>query len=191
MLVTQSDLEAKLGRSLTSQEASAFTSINSAVQSYIEDMIGSSVELQSEATRYYDGGVQHLPIDPCYEITAVKLYDDDQSVVDTYDTTDYTKDPINQTLKTMIRYRAGKFATGISNIGITAKFSIYGDSNALAMVKQAILDLVGIILSNPTDKVREAIEGYSVDKINLTTLVNSYKDMPSLSAIRSKFVRII
>ena len=58
-LIEQSDLEARLGRSLTAEEASAFTIVNTANQAYVEGMIGSSVESVAEATRYFDGGVQH------------------------------------------------------------------------------------------------------------------------------------
>jgi hypothetical protein len=37
-LVSQSDLEARLGRPLTAEEATAFTSINAAHQAYIENL---------------------------------------------------------------------------------------------------------------------------------------------------------
>ena len=59
-LISQSEVEARLGRSLTAEEASSFTSINNALQAYVERMIGSSVESVAASTRYYDGGVQHL-----------------------------------------------------------------------------------------------------------------------------------
>ena len=162
-LIVQSDLEAKLGRSLTAAEASAFTLINAANQAYIEKIIGSSVESASLATRYYDGGVQHLTIDPCTGITDVKLYDDDQVATYTYDTTDYTKEPINRTLKTYLRHRPGKFVTGIANIGVTAKFSIYEDTDTLNIVKNAMLEALVTEVDNSDNISKESIEGYSVE----------------------------
>ena len=61
-LITQADIEARLGRSLTADESSSFTLINLALQAHIERMIGSSIESVSPTTRYYDGGVQHLAL---------------------------------------------------------------------------------------------------------------------------------
>jgi len=163
-LVSESDLEARIGRSLTADESNAFTIINAAIQSYIERVIiGSSVESASESSRYFDGGFQHLPIDPCTNVTSVKIVDDDQTVTDTVDTTDYVVEPFNETLKTMIRYRAGKLPTGINNILVTAKFSIYADTDILNIVKDAILSSLESEISNSSNKSKESIEGYSVE----------------------------
>lgn len=162
-LISQSDLEARLGRSLTAEEASAFTVVNAANQAYVEGMIGSSVESANPVTRYYDGGVQHLSIDPCTDLSAVKLVDDDQVATYTYDTTDYTTEPVNKTLKTMLRHRAGKFSTGINNIAVTAKFSIYGDTNMLNIVKDALLQALVLEITNSRGISKESIEGYSVE----------------------------
>jgi hypothetical protein len=161
-LIAQSDLEAKLGRSLTADEANAFVLINAANQAYVEKMIGSSVESANESTRYYDGGVQHLKIDPCTAITAVKQVDDDDTVIYTYDTSDYTVEPRNKTLKTMIRNRS-MFITGINNISVTAKFSIYDDTDILNIVKNAMLDALITEIDNSDNIKRESIEGYSVE----------------------------
>lgn len=162
-LISQSELEAKLGRSLTTDETSAFTLINSANQSYVEKWIGSSLESTTESTRYYDGGLQHLSIDPCTDITAVKLVDDDQSVIETIDSDYYTQEPINRTLKTMIRYRYGKLYCGINNIGVTAKFSIFADTDTLNIVKNALLNALASEIDNSGNITRESIEGYSVE----------------------------
>lgn len=163
MLISQSDLEARLGRSLTAEEVSAFTVINASLQARVEKIIGSDVESVSASSRYYDGGVQHLSIDPCTDITAVALVDDDQVVTDTYDTTDYTKEPINRTLKTYLRYRPGKFYTGINNIKVTAKFSIYDDTDTLNIVKDAMLDALEAEVQNNSNVKKESIEGYSIE----------------------------
>lgn len=162
-LIAQSDLEARLQRSLTAEEVSAFTLINNSNQAYVEKLIGSDVEAVNASTRYYDGGLQHLPIDPCTDISAVKLVDDDQVVTDTFDTTDYTTEPINRTLKTMLRHRAGGFLTGINNISVTAKFSIYADTKVLNIVKDALLSAIASEIDNSGNILKESIEGYSVE----------------------------
>lgn len=183
-LISQSDIEAKLGRSLTSEEQATFAIVNPALQAEVENIIGSSVESVSAATRYYDGGVQHLTIDPCTSITAVKLVDDDENVVDTYDTTDYTTEPRNRTLKTYLRHRSGAFMTGINNLAVTAKFSIYEDSSTLAIVKNALIDAISSEINDTDNLVREQIEGYSVEYATTET-----KD--ALSSIARLFQGII
>lgn len=165
-LIAQSDLEARLGRSLTSAEASAFTLKNAANQAYVERYLGSSVESVDESTRYYDGGLQHIPIDPCTNVSSIKIADDDLIVTDTLDTTDYILEPQNRELKYMIRWRAGKLIRGINNVQVTAKFSIFEDTDALNIVKNVLLDmLLGSIpeTDNQNNIVRESIEGYAVE----------------------------
>ena len=162
-LISQEDLEARLGRSLTAEEQAAFPSINSGIQSNIEKLIGSLVEPETLRDRYFDGGVQHLAIDPCTDIASVTLVDDDEVSVYVYDTTDFTKEPRNTIMKTMLRHRAGRFMTGINNIKINAKFSINGDAQVLAIVKDAMLDALLGEINNSSNVKRESIEGYSIE----------------------------
>lgn len=162
-LVSQSDLEARLGRALTAEEATAFPSINAAHQAYIEKLIGSSVESVSPTTRYYDGDVQNLEIDPCTDISAVFYVDQDESNIGTLDTDEYVAEPRNRTMKTWLRNRLGEFWCGIDNVAVTAKFSIYGDANILAIVKDALLASLESEVSNTQNITRESIEGYSVE----------------------------
>lgn len=162
-LIEQSELEARLKRTLSAEESSAFTLINSGLQSYVESLIGSKVESVSATSRYYNGGVQHLRIDPCTDLTSLDLVDDDQVVVSNYDTTDYVAESINQTLKTMIIFRAGKFVTGIRNLKVTAKFSIYGDENYRNIIKDAMLDALVGEIGNASNILKQSIEGYSVE----------------------------
>ena len=126
-------------------------------------MIGSSVETASETTRYYDGGKQHLKIDPCTNIASVKLVDDDSVTTYTYDTTDYTTEPTSKTLKTMLRHRSGAFVTGLNNIAVAAKFSIFADTDVLNLVKSAMLEALVSEINNLSNIKRESIEGYSVE----------------------------
>jgi len=162
-LLNQTDLEAKLGRPLTTEETSAFSTINVANQTFVEKMIGSSLETATEATRYYDGGVQHLAIDPCTDVSAVKIVNTDLSLVETVDSDYYVTDPTNLTLKTMIRNRYGRFTRGMNNVGVTALFSIAGDAGVLAIVKSALLDALVSEIDNSDNIVKESIEGYSVE----------------------------
>lgn len=162
-LIAQADLEARLQRSLTAEESSSFTTINSALQTYVESIIGSSVEAADETTRYFDGGCQHLRIDPCTDISSVKLIDDDYDEVYTYETRDYTTDPKNWTVKTMLRHRSGAFMTGINNIAVSAKFSIYADPKIQGLVKDALLNALSGEIQNTRSISKESIEGYSVE----------------------------
>ena len=169
MLITQADIEARLGRVLTSNEQTTFDLVNQANQAYAEEIIGSSVEEVSESTRYFDGGKQHLVIDPCTDISSVKLVDDDNDVSYTYLSRDYTQEPINNTLKTMLRHRSAGFMTGINNIQVNAKFSIYGDTNMLRIVKNALLESLEAEINNTDNIKRQSIEGYSVEYATTTT----------------------
>jgi hypothetical protein len=162
-LVTESELEQRLSRSLTTDESSAFTLINSAMQAYVENMIGSSLETETASTRYYDGGFQNLKIDPCTSITAVKLVDENQDDIETIDSEYYIQEPLNKTLKTMIRYRFGKLYGGMRNIAVTAQFSIAGDTNTVGVIKDAMLDALMSEIDNSETILKESIEGYSVE----------------------------
>lgn len=163
MLVTQADVEARLGRSLTTEEATAFTAINAANQAYVERMIGSGVESVSATPRKYDGGVQNLSIDPCTSITSVKVIDEYGNEVQTLDTNEYTAEPVNRTMKTMLRNRYGRFIGGMNYVEVTAKFSIYEDSDVLALVKDALIGALTAEMGNTDNITRESIEGYSVE----------------------------
>jgi len=161
-LISSADLEAKLGRSLTADELLAFPTLNNALQSQVEKIIGSNIESVSPSVRYYDGGVQHLKIDPCTAITAVKYVDDDTLVEYTFLDGDITKEPVNRTLKTMIRNRDGRFVLGMNNVSVTAKFSIYDDTDTVNIVKNAMLDALSAEIDSSDNIKSESIEGYSV-----------------------------
>lgn len=165
-LITQSNLEARLGRSLTSEEVSVFNVANPALQAHVERIIGSSVESASESSRYYDGGVQHLKIDPCTNISSVIQVDDDDTAVYTYDTSDYVTDPKNRTVKTQIRHRnSSGFIRGINNIKVTAKFSIWADEAVRDIVKNALINALVSEVQNSSNIKKESIEGYSVEYV--------------------------
>lgn len=161
-LVSQGDLEQRLGRSLTGEESNAFSTINNASQAHIERMIGSSIESVSASTRYYDGNLQNLAIDPCTAVTQVSYIDNNAIGQFVYDTADYTVEPINRTCKTMLRYRWGAFDEGLNGIAVTAKFSIYDDAQVLSVVKDAILTALTAEINNNSNVKSESLEGYSI-----------------------------
>ena len=162
-LISQSNLEAKLGRILTTVEKNAYTFIADAIIKYVEAFIGVSLTDTTTTSRYYDGGVQHLKIAPCTDITKVELIDDYMTVVYEYITSDYQTEPSHKSLKTMLRHRSGAFVTGLNNIKVTAKFSLAGDTESLAIVKYAILEALVSELGNMDNITQESIEGYSVN----------------------------
>lgn len=161
-LISQGELEARLGRSLTSEESSSFTIINNAIQAHVENIIGSSVESVSASTKLYDGNEQNLSIDPCTDVTQVKYIDNNGIGQFVYETEDYTVEPVNRTCKTMLRYRWGKFDKGMNAIEVTAKFSIFGDTSILNIVKDAILTSLEAEINNSSNIKSESIEGYSI-----------------------------
>lgn len=183
-LITQSDLEAKLKRNLSSEEQTAFTVINAAMQAHVENIIGSSVEEEDESNRFYDGGFRDLIIDPCTSISAVKEVDDNFNVVQTFNTEDYIEEPHNRTLKTRIHYRLGKFPPGPKRIQVSAKFSIFADTDTLNIVKDALLNALVSEISTGTNIKSEKIEGYSIEYA--TT-----QSQDSLDKLRYIFPRII
>lgn len=168
-LISQTDVEKRLKRGLSVDEQTDFALINSANQNYVEKMINSKLETVTATTRYYDGGKQHIAIDPCTDITSVKYIDEDYNTTETIDSSYYEEEPINQTLKTYLRNRYGRFVNGVNTIAVTAKFSIAGDTEMQAIIKNMLLDLLVAELSDTKNKKRESIEGYSVEFISEDT----------------------
>lgn len=176
-LLSQAEVEARLQRSLSAKEATLFVAAQAAAQAAIEQKLNVSVESTTATSRYYDGGVQHLSIDLCTDITSVEYVDDDDNSTLTLDTSDYTLEPRNKTLKSMLRHRV-KTATGINNVKVTAKFSTYGDTEATTIVKNAMLDMVVETLVNTGNVKKESLEGYSVE-------YRDFKDTPNIIALNN------
>lgn len=162
-IISQADIQARLGRSLSTEEDYAFDIVYDALKNYIESIIGSSIDLVDPETRYYDGGVHFLSIDPCTDITAVTYTDADYNIDSTFEDNEYSAEPKNRTLKTMIRPRYGRFTRGMNNVAVTATFSIAGDERMLAVVKDAMLTGLEVEIANTNNITRESIEGYTVE----------------------------
>lgn len=162
MYTNQELIELYLKRELSLDELGTFDLLVSAVDAYIDDLIGGSFGNVSESTRYYDGGSRILDIDTCTEVTAVTTVDSEEAVNDTYDTDiDYEARPRNSDFKNYLEKRNGRFPSGVANIAVTAKFaeglSVPDDIKYLATY------LAGSMLtSSYTGNLKsESIEGYS------------------------------
>jgi len=175
--ITQSELEGYLKRDLTSAEEGIFATILSAVKKAIDNWCDTNFDNVTERTnRYYDGGKQEVSIDPSKDISEIAYVDEDLESDDLWETDDYIAEPINQTIKTSLRNRAGKTNAGMKNIRVTAKFTSY-DTEVPAGVKLACFRLIGDVLDNPRGLKSESIEGYSyafADKIATDEMVRGY-----------------
>ncbi len=113
----------------------------------------------------------------------VAYADEDGSTSDNIDETEYTKEPKNRVMKTMLRWRT-KSITGINNIKVTAKFSIYDDTDVLNIIKDALLSSLEAEITNVDNLTKETIEGYSVEFATTET-----KD--ALNKIKGLFPNVI
>ncbi|OQA03768.1 MAG: hypothetical protein BWY69_00248 [Planctomycetes bacterium ADurb.Bin401] len=168
MYITEAEIENYLKRDLTAEESEIFETIESAAREQIDNYCDTNWdENTEEESRYYDGGNQEINIDPCKSISAVAYVDEEFETDDLWESDDYVAEPINKTIKTSIRVRAGKSCRGIGNIKVTALFTSY-DTQVPPGVKLACLKLCSSIFENPLGLKSENIEGYGyafADKI--------------------------
>ena len=156
-------IEQILKRDLTEDELTALPIIMEAVDLYINNQIGSTFLNVSESTKYYDGGGKIINTDPVHSVSAVKLVDEDEIVQDTYDEGDYELRPRNETIKTWIEHRWGKFLKGTTNIAVIGKFSLSTDGTVPEDIQYAASYLVAqtFMQSFSGELKSESIEGYS------------------------------
>ena len=121
-----------LGRALTAYETTLLTTLLPAIDLWIDRYLNSTFATASATTRYYDGGTNHVDIDPCQSITTLTSVDNEQNVDYTYTIlTDFTVEPANETVKTEIIKRGrGCFTEGSQRLALTAKFTEYDFTNA-------------------------------------------------------------
>ena len=122
---SQALIEAFLGRSLSANEIVILPYAAEAAEGYINVQIHTSFgDSTAPSTRYYDGGSRILEIDPCTDITKVELIDvDETSLHEFTKDEDYEARPRNESLKTWIEKRVGKFRRGVANVAVSATFS--------------------------------------------------------------------
>lgn len=157
-----------LQRALNDYELAQMIGIAAAVKAWIDDRLNSTFDEAAETTRYYDGGVRNLTIDPCTAITAVEAINDDGTDSYAYTaTTEYVAEPQNQTVKREIRKRLAAFPRGIHRIAVTAKFSEYDsgvpqDIQTLATRLAAAVINQGKYAKDGGNVASEKLEGHEI-----------------------------
>lgn len=157
-------VEAFLNRPLTANEETLLPLVMAAVDAFINSQIGATFGNADPATRYFDGGLKFLPIDSVRSVTKIALVDTsaDNNEVYVYEKdVEYELAPLNDTIKTYIEKRVGRFPAGIANIAVTGKFTLADtapdDIKYLATYLSAKLFSKGVT----GELKRESIEGYS------------------------------
>jgi len=159
---TQADIEAQIKRVLTANELVMLPSWLAAVKAYIDSYTGSSFDTTpSLSTMYYPGGSKIIDIDPCTDISSVKLLDSSLTEVDTYILHEqYEALPQNDDIKTWLESRSGCFPAGLARIAVTAKFSLGALPDDIKFVATTLVS--GMVVEGMNGKLMsEGIEGYS------------------------------
>lgn len=181
-----------LQRTLNANETAYFAILLPAIKKWIDRITNSTFDSASETTRYFDGGVKNLDIDPCTTITEVKSVNDDTTLSDSYIyvlNSDYRQEPVNETVKRELRKINGCFPRGIANIAVTALFSEYDgsvpeDIQALATMLAAGVINQGKNASSGGNVASESLEGHSITyDTSDNTLEGIARTNPSIQGI--------
>lgn len=182
-----------LQRSLTQYETDLFDTVLAAVKAWIDKTLASTFDEVAATTRYFDGGVQNLDIDPCTAISAVLALADDGDTSYTYDLTttpEVIAEPQNETVKRELRRRYGRFPRGMKRIAVTAKFSEYDSGVPGDIVLLATRLVAGVLQAGKNtgdgNISAESLEGHSVrynDKAN--DIEGIAKSDPTVASILS------
>lgn len=159
-----------LQRTLNANETAFLAILIPAIKVWLDRKLNSTFDSAVATTRYYDGGVENLDIDPCTSITAVKSLNSDGSTSYDYDlvtTPDVLYEPRNETVKREIRKRNGTFPSGKQNIAVTATFSEYdggvpNDIQTIASILAAEVLNQGKVASSGGNIASESLEGHSI-----------------------------
>jgi hypothetical protein len=193
---TQASVESALGRSLTTSEAAGLNALLAAVDTYINNTIGTSFATPVEATRYYDVERSRiLDVDPFvtgegkpFEVFYVDA--DENKVGSNIDESDYEARPRNETVKTWLHRRSGNWGSGCpSNVTNLAVKAFFGRGDAPADIQyaaswlaaQSISAQLGMSLSVKS----ESIEGYS------RTFADMTKDNVQIAAIFDNYNEVL
>lgn len=180
MAYTSSTLiENYLQRTLNANETALLAILIPAIKVWLDRKLNSTFDSATETTRYYDGGVKNLDIDPCTNITDVDSLNDDGTSGYDYDLTTTPEvlfEPRNETVKREIRKRNGRFPSGIQNIAVTATFSEYDggvptDIQTVATILAAAV-LIASVQSNNSDVASESLEGHTITYKNVNEIID-------------------
>lgn len=174
--ITQAELESYLKRPLTPSEEVSFPILLASAQLTINNYTDTNFNDAQSTSRYFDGGVKEILIDPCNTVTEVALTDDDGSITNVYSENEYILEPVNESVKTSLVKRFGRFCNGIANVKVTAKFSSYIDK-VPEDIKLATMILCSNSMQNPQNFKSESIEGYSYTMAENTTTDENIKNL--------------
>lgn len=179
-----------LQRSLTAYETSELTNIIAAIKVWLDKRLNTTFDSVVASTRYYDGGVRNLDIDPCTAITKVEAINDDGT--DSYEytsPTEYIAEPQNEAVKRELRKRLARFPRGVHRIAVSASFSEY-DSGVPADIQIAATRLAAGVInagkyaSQGGNIHMEDLEGHRIQyQLNAATLNGLADGDPTIAAI--------
>lgn len=157
----------KLQRTLTSNESALLIVIIPAIKLFIDHKLNTTFDLATPQARLYDSEGAIIAIDPCTDVTLVKSVDEYNATVTSYVASDYVLEPINETIKTQIRFRYGHSWRGVANVSVLAKFSEYEqgvpeDIQSVATMIAAGVIYAASIQSNSRGIKSEDIEGHKI-----------------------------
>lgn len=179
-----------LGRALTAYETSELTNIIAAIKTWLDKRLNTTFDSAAPSTRYYDGGVRNLNIDPCIGITQVETLNDDGANSYIYSTPyEIVYEPQNETVKREIRKRLAPFPRGVHRVAVTATFSEYdgavpADIQILATRIAAGIINQGKYAGSGGNVLQESLEGHEIRfQIGVATIGGIATDDPTVAAI--------
>lgn len=168
---TAAQISDYLQRALTTDETDWLAILIPAIQIWIDLKTNSTFDIAVESSRFYDGGLSAIQIEPATEITEVTTVQEDSTLTEDTpaltENVDFILEPYNQTVKNEIVKRHGYWPSGKKNLKVTAKFSEYdgGVPSDIAVIATRIA--AGIINAGKVDSsggnvASESLEGHSI-----------------------------
>lgn len=168
---TAAQISDYLQRALTTDETDWLAILIPAIQIWIDLKTNSTFDVAVESSRYYDGGLSAIQIEPATEITEVTTVQEDSTLTEDTpaltENVDFLLEPYNSTVKNQIVKRHGYWPYGKKNLKVTAKFSEYdgGVPSDIAVIATRIA--AGIINAGKVDSsggnvASESLEGHSI-----------------------------
>ena len=168
---TASHISDYLQRALTTDETDWLAILIPAIQIWIDRKTNSTFDIAVESSRFYDGGLTAIQIEPATEITEVTTVQEDSTLTEDTpaltENVDFLLEPYNETVKNQIVKRFGYWPSGKKNIKVTAKFSEYDGGVPSDIVVIATRIAAGIINAGKVDSsggnvASESLEGHSI-----------------------------
>lgn len=166
---TQTSVEGILGRSLSTSEASALPALLAAIDEYINEQTGRKFTTATEETRYFDiERSRIIDVDPFFTDSThaftVSYVDEDETIIETVDSSDYEARPRNENIKTYLQRRSTVWGSNcphnVANLAVKAFFG-YDSVPADIVYVASWLAAQSIGSTNSLSLKSESIEGYS------------------------------